>query len=887
MNRKLIIGLLFSLIFCLSLSTAVPLSPFVGNPSTIAAKWWFEWGNNSNGFVSSMTNLSKAYVNNVSTGGTIIGPDFIRITNVSTNPGSFIQLNGTGLNPFGKNNCTGFSMRTNITANNGNNALIGFQNTTDIRNKWAFAIETIDGGNLCGANVTWCIKAGATSGYSASSGINFVKDTWYNLTFCQDTTGANLTFYINNEAYATLNVSGANVCQNCNFTITVQGNVAGRTTYLDAKNFFSWSRINGSPQQATTPASSNLTLTVVNSLNLSSITNYTLLIEGNGQSFIVTTNNGTIPLSNLTGYIYNLTIVSLTEKGGFINRTIINQIINSTTLQANLTPLYYFFSSDYSSYLTFRNINYSRNLTYSINISCPSFLNTTLDIYINYSLYNSSAISCLNSSQVLNGSYQHGQEGNFTIYLYLNASYLPDSNSRATRVNNFTSDLNNPTITLLNLTTGNGFSQPFTNLSLRCLDTIMPNLTYYSALNGVTLQYQNHSNNFTATNQTQLTNGANVLLGNCSDYFGSTQSIYNRTAYLGYISLIDEVDNTLFNVNNASSVRVYFDTNSSYYDFKATGTNTLNFTTSEASQLRFELIYNDGSVITRYVDLTLINGEVRVCANKQGVTHYQQLIISATEQPAVLKNVFSNCVIAADYTRFAYQDALTLQSFSIASLYYLYTYIGVVQTFLASVDGSISTFINLDQLQFNQQGYNLNVLGDALTFQKSNGVIVIYYNNLAQDNTALSLTITRMDTSATVFSLADSAFTDKNEFNINFDYSTLSGINETVLFKLDLTKTNAQGATVISKYFNTNASSGGLNPFVAAVFSILLTIFGLTFASARITFSWFGIIVELGAIAILTFAVANWYITMLLGLNVIMLIFIVLILTAKNYPTLQ
>lgn len=319
--RKNLLIWIFAVLLLFQAVSAIPTNPYAGNPSTVAADWWFAKGNNTNGFVASMTNLSNMYVNNVSIGGTIVGSDFIHITNVSTNPGSFIQLNGTGLNPFGKNNCTGFAFRSNITNNTGNNAFIGYQNTTNIRQKWAFGIETIDGGNLCGANVTWCIKAGATTGYSASSGINFVRDQWYNLTFCQDATGANLTFFINQDVVATLNVSAANVCQNCNFTITVQGNAAGRNSYVDAKNFFSWSKINGSPQGLPPTAGPNLTITAADLYDASAINNFSVRIQGQGQDFTQSTLNGTILINNISqSNLYNLTFNS-SANGGYFSIT--------------------------------------------------------------------------------------------------------------------------------------------------------------------------------------------------------------------------------------------------------------------------------------------------------------------------------------------------------------------------------------------------------------------------------------------------------------------------------------------------------------------------------------------------------------------------------------
>lgn len=351
------------------------------------------------------------------------------------------------------------------------------------------------------------------------------------------------------------------------------------------------------------------------------------------------------------------------------------------------------------------------------------------------------------------------------------------------------------------------------------------------------------------------------------------------------IILIDEVDNTEFDLNQTTSARVYWDENRSYFDFKNANVTTYNSTNVTQDKLRFEFKYSDGTIITRWIDTTLIDGtNLRVCVNKEGVTHYEQLIISASQKRVVLKNLFSDCLIAADYTRFAYQDAYLLKAYTIDSLYYLYTYDEGQQVYLASVDGSVSAYINVDTLEFQQEGYNIDILSEALSFQKTdNTTIQIYYNNLKEDNTALDLAITRMDTSTEVFTTSD--FTDPNEFTLYFNFATLD-VNESTLFLLELDKTTADGTTTLRRYFNTGASTGVISSGFALVISILSIVFGLTFAAARITFSFFGMFATMAAIGVCALSVAAWYITFLQVINVIILVYIITVMVTKNTATL-
>ena len=340
-----------------------------------------------------------------------------------------------------------------------------------------------------------------------------------------------------------------------------------------------------------------------------------------------------------------------------------------------------------------------------------------------------------------------------------------------------------------------------------------------------------------------------------------------------------------------SIAKVYFDDNSSSFDFKGANISTTNYTTLNSStKLRFEFgYYPTGSITTRYIDTSLFsNNQIRVCANLDNVVHYEQLLISATVKQAILKNVYSNCIVAGDYTRFAYQDALSLKAFTIPSSYYLYTFDDGVQIQLASLDGSLSSYVNLDTLDFKRTAYNFNVLTDALTFMPdptNPDIIIISYLNLAHSNTALNLKIKRLDTNTQL--LDQSTFASYDNFTIYFNYGVYAGVTNATLFQATLTKTASGTTSQLIKYFNNQAKNGILNGNLACVISLLLTIFGLSLTISRITFGWFGIFVELFAITLLAVAPQLWYIILLEAINVIILVYIVVVLVQQNYPTIS
>jgi hypothetical protein len=228
-----------------------------------------------------------------------------------------------------------------------------------------------------------------------------------------------------------------------------------------------------------------------------------------------------------------------------------------------------------------------------------------------------------------------------------------------------------------------------------------------------------------------------------------------------------------------------------------------------------------------------------------------------------------------------------LKAFTIDSYYLLDTYdSNNTQYTLASIDGSVASYYNLDAIEFAQEGYNTDIMQSPISMQKTaDTTITIYYHNYGEPNSAITMSITRLDTNELVYS--SSTFADKDEITILYDWSTLSGVNATNTFKGVATAVNAGGTTTNTVYFNSEANTGLIPAGLALAISIILAVFGLTFASIRTTFSWFGIFIMLISIGILSFAVAAWYVTFLMAVELVILLYIIITMVTINQSSIS
>ena len=250
------------------------------------------------------------------------------------------------------------------------------------------------------------------------------------------------------------------------------------------------------------------------------------------------------------------------------------------------------------------------------------------------------------------------------------------------------------------------------------------------------------------------------------------------------------------------------------------------------------------------------------------------MAISSSQRPVYIKSVFADCYIAADMTRFTYQESYSLKAYTINSQYYLYvTDSNGNKVYLAGLDGSISSYYNLDSLEFNNRKYNLNLIGSAVSVDANSTGVIIYYNNQLRNSNNTQIKLTRQNTSTLIFSTTE--YSSPNNFTVFFDYS-LYNISDIELFKVEAISNQNDGSSTTSlTFFNVQGNTGWLDSKLVFVISIFLTIFGLTFVSLRFALSWFGVIIQMAAIIILTLGVSTWYIVLLQAIDFIVLIYFV------------
>lgn len=634
------------------------------------------------------------------------------------------------------------------------------------------------------------------------------------------------------------------------------------------------------------PDSGNWTVTVVNNFTGDALVNVSLVLS-NGTIFSNGTGNYIVTdLQRDTGALVNYTLSS----PNYFNRSFVDVNISSDATDG-LVRFFEFRGVSFGGIVEFNGTNFTRDLNYSVNFTCNSVYGArvweVIDGVIGSEI---TGFSCGNETPVLvNGSYEHPAEEGFVMGFFLNSTFLPSNNSLYSVNQSFSADLESPSV-FLDVNFSSGFDVALeVNVSLRCLDTVFGNLSYNTTVNGEELFSGYFINDSTQTNLTSdVVSGDNVFVGFCSDPFSSNSSSLSQELFFSTALIWDEVLNQPFDVFNVSSVKLWFGDDSDYFDFQSENQSNVTILSSNVSQLRLDIGYAGGDVVTRFVDLSLLNGSssVKICANEEGVLHYEQFLVSGGQHPVIMQNTFTDCLVAADYTRFAYQDAFLLKAFTITSSYFLYIFDGFgVQTLLASIDGSVATTINIDTLEFASEAYDIGLLSDALSVQQlGNSSMVVRYLNLAGDVSSGTLSIRRLDTDSTVFST--SSFVDPDNWTFVFDWSSLSNVTNQTLFKLsyDYLKTDGSEGSIV-RFINSTGGVGRINSVLAAIVSLMIMFFGFSLVAVNQTFSWFGILMAIFAMVMTSFGVPIWYLTFMFVIESIFIVYFGVLLWQKNSGT--
>jgi len=599
-------------------------------------------------------------------------------------------------------------------------------------------------------------------------------------------------------------------------------------------------------------------------------------------SFNVTDERGVVFSSNSSGVASVTPYQSFEDldisSDSYISRTYSNHDVLDD-LEVVLTPVFFFNNVYLNNFFNYSTNNYTNNLTFLVEYVCESGRSATFNLLENGSIAKSFSATC--NSNLLNTSsfYQSSSEG------LKNVSFNWSVNNQSKEGGLFIYDLFAPSVSSFW-----GASRGFNNNSVSgwfyCDDSVSPVGDLSSFWNGGLFYNSTDSlpSNVSFSNVSSL--GDNTLRTRCVDVVGLSAELNDtRNVFSSQYFLINEQNGSLFDVGNLSSVVVYVDENSLSFDLKAEGANSFNFSTTAQEVLRFEYIYSDGFILNRYVDVSLLSGDyLNVCVPPDNnLQFYEKIFISSTDDQAMLFNaLFADCTVLLDFTRFAYQDAFSLRTFTIDTSYRLFTEDSDGDfVILASIDGGFEAFINLDTLEFSNSQVPVSLQPETLVVEKVyDSTLLFVYNNTGISNEDLSFTITRTDTGAVVYS--DSSFVDKDSFVLFWDFSSLTNVSD-VLFKATVQKTDVEGAeTSKSVFFNTDGQKGLINPKVAFAISFFLLLFGFTFTTANVSLSWLGFVICIGVLGILSASLWTYYILLLGAIDIFIMVYIVILMNMQT-----
>ena len=483
---------------------------------------------------------------------------------------------------------------------------------------------------------------------------------------------------------------------------------------------------------------------------------------------------------------------------------------------------------------------------------------------VSVSLYNSSGYTCPVVGDKIRVTY-HIREGLARYYTYeqwLTVNGTPTTSLGIRFLNDVPELVKNYNLRLYNINDSTTYNLTVNN--------------YTGTLNNMTRGVYNIT--FNAMHEYLETNYTGITL-----LYGDNNLTLNISRVFNYF-VVDEKTGYPFDFSNITAGKLWFDDNATYMDLKVKGSNGT-FYRNCTDKLRLDLEYLSGDIVVRFVDINLLDSNISLCANKEGVLHTEQLIISGVPKVAFVQNSFTKCYVVADYTRFAYQSALSLRAFTIDSNYEFRTLQYGNGVVLGAVDGAVQSVIDIGELEFQNRDYKFDIVGDTVSFinDYDRREMQILYDNNREDNIANRLVITREDTDAVLFDKSD--FLNPNNWIVIFDYSTLNVTNNT-LFKASITRETIFGEQdSVNRYFNILGRTGILKSELAFALALLTLFFGLTFTVTRLTLGWFGMIMVLIAITILSLAIIQWYITFLMAACFVVLVIQVLLFLSTYYTT--
>jgi hypothetical protein len=435
-----------------------------------------------------------------------------------------------------------------------------------------------------------------------------------------------------------------------------------------------------------------------------------------------------------------------------------------------------------------------------------------------------------------------------------------------------------------------GFVSTFNiDYNMRCYDDknqITYNITKNEDGNITTIYNSLDSNASLKSGIIPITQGkSGIITFTCTDDWNNQAHYTTNQYYALRFRLVNENNGGVLTTANLDSnfsiARVY--TPDGLYDFNLFTKTDVNFF-SPSNTLFFEFGYKDtpATKISRQINFQYTGADANICTPYLQ-TFFQQRFVSNSSKIVILKNNVSQCYVFADQLKYVYDTGYSHTTYTILKPYYLYTYIDGLATYLALIDGGVSTQYNIDAIQFSRTAFDITVGVDTVAFEPllntitnkyDTNTIQIYYKSWLQDNASTTLTVYNGTNQVFTITNTDSP----NELLLNFYYGGLGITDENVL-KLRVYSINSLGeVSDVDYYFTTNGANykNKTDNSWAVIAGILFFIFGLTLVSVGRIFGFFGILVCIVSIALTAFGTNAWWISLIQASFFIILIFLVL-----------
>lgn len=439
------------------------------------------------------------------------------------------------------------------------------------------------------------------------------------------------------------------------------------------------------------------------------------------------------------------------------------------------------------------------------------------------------------------------------------------------------------------------------NYNMTCYDNGSPidYLIQWLDTNGSTVSIYNSSDaNATLVSGTYTFGNNNGRVQfTCTDLGGNPTSYLSSYVYGVNVYFVNEKDGSLIttsDIDDLNTCKVESLDGSYFYDFKSEATTGVGFTSND-DVLVFEFQYKDAldTVVRREIDFSLIDdANIPVCLAPFEQFYLNRFTSSQDNKPVIVYNEQSGCYNLVSTTHYIFETLSGVDAVTISKPYKLSTVVNGTEVILSYIDGASSLQHNLDALVFSQEQYTVTIGEDSVGFsclinnvtdECDLNTLIIGFKAFDSNNQSTTLKI-YLD-STLLYNYTE--FSSPDDFTINWYYGDETEVTDENVLKLVVTIVDEDGESrTFNAYFDiTGEQHANVIPsLIAFVFGVIVILFGLTLVKSQEALGWFGLIICIIGLGITTFAVQIWWIQLLQGAIISIIIYLMFITKGTVRP---